>query len=184
MEAPSNRATRYVYLRTLPLASEPALDGESLPALALRIEDAARAVCERHLQRVRDDRAAVHVHTAALAVATHSVVGELVRNDRQLANMIRAGFGAPALPAALRGDAAPSPGDESEADVLNQAEQRRRPDYWIVRAALWFAFDKFAAIRRMTRNMADDFGAAFETRIVDDEAGGLPRHTLFVCKSF
>lgn len=173
MTLPSNRATRFVYLRTLPLAKQIEFSGRETE-FGNQIEQAAEEVVSRHLPKIIDDRAAVHVHTAALAIATKKTLGPFLGNKITLENMVRAGFGAPLIP------------DEttmSDEDllVLND-DQKVRPDYWVVRFALWIAFDKMAAIRRMAVNMINDFGKAFTTSTVSDEVVGMPRHTLFVRK--
>lgn len=175
MTLPSNRTTRFVYLRTLPLARQTEFSGRE-EEFGRQIEHAAKGVVSRHLSKIVDDRAAVHVHTAALAVATKKTLGPFLGNKITLENMVRAGFGAPLIPDET------TMSDE-ELLVLND-DQKVRPDYWVVRFALWLAFDKMAAIRRMTQNMVKDFGKAFTTSSISDEIVGMPRHTLLVRKLF
>lgn len=173
MTLASNRATRFVYLRTLPLAQRNEFSGRE-EELGRQIESAAQGVVSRHLSKVIDDRAAVHVHTAALAVATKKVLGPYLGNGITLNNMVRAGFGAPLVPDKT------TMSDE-QLLVLNE-DQKVRPDFWVVRFALWIAFDKMAAVRRMTENMVKDFGQTFVTVSKSDEVVGMPRHTLIVRK--
>lgn len=175
MTLPSNRATRFIYLRTLPLARQSEFSGRE-EEFGRQIEHVAKGVVSRHLSKIVDDRAAVHVHTAALAIATKKSLGPFLGNKITLENMVRAGFGAPLIP----DEATMSP---EELLVLND-DQKVRPDYWIVRFALWLAFDKMAAVRRMTQNMVKDFGKAFTTSSESDEIVGMPRHTLLVRKLF
>lgn len=172
MNASANRATRFIFLRTLPLKKHDTL-APQVETLVASIESKTRTVCRAHLQHVLDDRAAVHLHTAALAIAAFRTLAGFVRNDIKVENMIRAGFGAPLLVEPTM----------SEEDLLTlNDDQTLRPDFWIVRMALWFAFDKMAAVRKMTSNMVNDFGKSFETDAIDDVPGGLPRHVLRVSK--
>eukprot|EP00171_Calliarthron_tuberculosum_P006052 IDg6052t1 len=144
----ANRATRYVFLRTLPLSSEHAL-AEDAKNLAADIEADAKRVVAAHEHRAVDERAAVHLHTAALAVATHRVLAPRLRSDARAEAMIRAAFGA-----APAGD-------------VDDAAARRLPAYWISRAALWFAPNRLAATRRMAANTARDFGSSFDVELRD-----------------
>lgn len=172
MNMASNKATRFVYLRTLPLVKQPELEGD-VDSVATSIEAATETLCNKHSGTIKDDRTAVHLHTAALAIATHRVLSPLIKNEIRLSNIIRSGYGAALLP---EPNAA-----EGEAGQL-MAKEKLRPDFWIVRAALWFSFDRMNAIRKMTANMARDFGASFETKAVDEEKDGRRQHTLFVSK--
>lgn len=173
----SNKATRFVYLRTLPLVSQPELSGQ-VDLIASSIESTTKSVCQKHAASLIDDRSAVHLHTAALAIATHRVLTPRIKNECRVSNIIRAGFGAQLL-------ADPeAEGEEKEGSVQREETEKRRPDFWIVRAALWFAFDRMKAVRRMTANMAADFGASFETEAVDHDGGeaGKGNHSFRVCK--
>lgn len=167
----ANRATRFVFLRTLPLAKHDALAPQA-KALADSIESRTRELCAKHVAKAVDDRSAVHLHTTALAIATHETLAPHFDGDtQQLLNVIRAGFGAPLVPDSSM----------SEEDLLTlNDDQTLRPDFWVVRIALWFSFERLSAIRRMTSNMVADFGTSFETEAVDDVVAGLDRHTLVV----
>ncbi|CAN8062540.1 unnamed protein product [Agarophyton chilense] len=170
MNMASNRATRFVYFRTLPLVKQPELE-QDVKQLVDQIEDTTRRVCEKHVGTVTDDRAAVHLHTTALAIATHRVLGPRIKNEMRLSNIIRCGFGAETLMES-------SSAAEHQKQVEMQA--RTKPDFWIARAALWFSMDRMAAVRRMTDNMIRDFGATFETSKQDDVVDGQQHHSLFV----
>lgn len=173
MELSANRATRYVYLRTLPLAREDSISRDKIKDIAATIEARTTALCDKHAETASDDRAAVHLHTTALAIATYRVLSPYVKDDIRVCNTIRAGFGAPL---------AEHPAMSDEEKLTLNDGQAARPDYWVIRAALWFAFDKLAAIRRMTANMISDFGPSFDTHAVDDDKAGLKRHVLYVSK--
>lgn len=172
MQLASNRATRYVYLRTLPLRQQVELDGQ-VEDIAAQIEDSTKRMCEKHIPTLLDDRAAVHLHTAALAIATHRVLTPRIRNELRLSNIIRAGFGVVPVP---------NPSVSQNEKETQNLSQKARPDFWIVRAALWFSFDRMAAIRRMTSNMLRDFGSTFSSESLDDFVDGKPRHTVLVSK--
>lgn len=170
MNMSSNRATRFVYLRTLPLVKQPELQDE-VDAIAKSIEDGTQKLCAKYIETVTDDRAAVHLHTTALAIATHRVLSPRIKNEIRLCNIIRSGFGAVPVP------------DRNVSDEERKAVEsggKTRPDFWIVRAALWFSFDRMAAVRRMTANMMRDFGSTFETSTEDDEIDEQSRHNFFV----
>lgn len=171
MNMTANKATRFVYLRTLPLLKQPELEGQ-VDEIADKIVKQTQTICQKNITTIVDDRAAVHLHTAALAVATHRVISPQIRNEIRLNNMIRAGFGAQLLV------------DPSVSEQKQDTSANKRPDFWIVRAALWFSFNRMAAIRKMTTNMARDFGAAFITEPKDDNGDGKSRHTLSVSKFF
>lgn len=160
MNMASNKATRFVYLRTLPLVKQAELDG-MVGEVAANIEEATRAVCEKHACAIEDDRSAVHLHTTALAIGTHRVLSTLIQNEIRVNEMIRAGFGA----------------------SIEEGEAKKRPDFWLIRMALWFSWDRMGAIRRMTTNMVRDFGSTFETNRVDTEDQGVT-HRLIVKKCF
>lgn len=170
MAISSNKATRFVYLRTLPLKKLPEL-ADDVDSIAEQIDAATLSLCEKHLSTVVDDRAAVHLHTAALAIATHRVVSPRIKNDIRLTNLIRAGFGAALLP---------DPTDTDDAASNHAAAEQLRPDFWIVRAALWFSWDRMSAVRKMTANMARDFGASFQTESRDAAPEGRKEHTFIV----
>lgn len=172
MQASANRAMRFVYLRTLPLAKNEILAPQS-QELADTIESETQKLCEKHLDKVIDNRAEVHLHMTALAIATHRTLSPYLRNETQVSNIIRAGFGAPLVKDVTHSD--------EDLLTLND-DQTLRPDYWVVKFALWFAFDKLGAVRKMTGNMVHDFGASFQTTAVDGELAGMPRHTLIVSK--
>lgn len=158
-------------MRTLPLLKQPELEDKA-ELIAARIEESTRAVCEKHAATIVDDRAAVHLHMAALAIATHRVLQPHIHNKVRLSNIIRAGFGAELLAGA----------EESEREIQRRkAAEKGRPDFWIVRAALWFSLDRMKAVRRMTANMMRDFGASFEKAVDDQERDGRQRHSLLVC---
>ncbi|PXF48237.1 hypothetical protein BWQ96_01926 [Gracilariopsis chorda] len=174
MNMSSNRATRFVYLRTLPLVKQPELQDE-VDAIAKSIEDGTQKLCAKYIETVTDDRAAVHLHTTALAIATHRVLSPRIKNEIRLCNIIRSGFGAVPVP------------DRNVSDEERKAVEsggKTRPDFWIVRAALWFSFDRMAAVRRMTANMMRDFGSTFETSTEDDEIDEQSRHNFFVKKCY
>lgn len=175
MDMASNKATRFVYLRTLPLVKQPELNGD-VDLVASRIEAVTETLCEKHSAKIEDDRTAVHLHTAALAIATHRVLCSRIKNENsriRISNIIRSGYGAALLPE-------PNATEDDAKQLM--AKQKLRPDFWIVRAALWFSFDRMNAIRKMTTNMVRDFGSSFETKAVDGERDGRPQHTLFVSK--
>ncbi|KAI0565384.1 hypothetical protein FGB62_19g033 [Gracilaria domingensis] len=172
MNMAANRATRFVYLRTLPLVKQPEL-GAHVKPIVDQIEDGTRRLCEKHLSTATDERAAVHLHTTALAIATHRVLSAWIKNEIRLSNIIRSGFGAETLSES-------SPSEKHKQQVETSA--KKRPDFWIVRAALWFSLDRMAAVRRMTENMVKDFGATFETSQEDDVIEGQQHHSLFVSK--
>lgn len=164
MSLPSNRAMRYVYLRTLPLAQQPAVT--DAPDVVAQIEGVTTRLCGQHLARATDSRAEIHLHMGALAIATHRVLSPLVKDDLAVENMIRAAFGAQLLPA--------DGGDAPEAPRL--------PAFWIARAALMFSFDRMATVRKMVANVAKDFGETFEAEAADEEEGDV--HRLVVRKCF
>lgn len=172
MQMSSNRAMRFVYLRTLPLAKHPELSAD-VEGLAREIEQAAQRLCAKHSNRVSDRRAAVHLHMGALAIATHRVLSSRIRNETVVTNLIRAGFGAELLP---------TTGDTSKSNVADAKPASRLPDYWIVRFALWFSFDRMSAIKSMVRNMVKDFGPTFHTEATDESDGNV--HRLIVSKLF
>lgn len=170
MNMASNRATRFVYLRTLPLVKQPELE-DKVEAIANSIEERTQDLCAKYIGTVTDDRAAVHLHTAALAIATYRVLSPRIKNEIRLSNIIRSGFGAVPVPHRNGTD------EESKA---TESGAKTRPDYWIVRAALWFSFDRMASVRRMTANMMRDFGSTFDTSTEDDQVDGQTRHNFFV----
>lgn len=173
MDMASNKATRFVYLRTLPLVKQPELDDRKVDVIAGHIEDMTRSLCEKHASSIVDDRAAVHLHMAALAIATHRVLGAHIQDEVRLSNIIRAGFGAELLAEA---------GESEEESQRRRGAEKRRPDFWIVRAALWFSWNRMKAVRRMTANMMRDFGDSFKKEAVDELDGdGRQRHCLRVC---
>lgn len=169
----ANRATRFVYMRTLPLKKQPELDGD-VDSLVQAIEKGARTICERHLDRVIDDRAAVHLHTTALAIATHrTLYTRLSGASERVENVIRAAYGAQLIH---------DPQLSEEENVLNESDMRLRPDYWVIRAALWFSFDKMVAVKKMCVNMLADFGKTFETKSDDIQEDGMRRYVVSVSK--
>ncbi|CDF37528.1 unnamed protein product [Chondrus crispus] len=168
----ANKATRFVYLRTLPLVKQPELEGQ-VDEVAGRIEDMTARLCEKHGGALVDERSAVHLHTAALAIATHRVLEPRIRDEWRLGNVIRAGYGAKLVPAR----------DATEADrKAVRVTERLRPDFWVVRAALWMSFNRMKAIRKMTSNMARDFGQSFETTSTDRHGDEGETHSLLVSK--
>lgn len=171
MTLAANKATRFVYLRTLPLKQQAEFDGQ-IDSIVSNIETTTEALCKKHAESVIDDRSAVHLHTTALAIATHRVLSPQIRNEVRLSNIIRAGFGASLV------DETPSSGESKQ----SESAAKKRPDFWIVRAALWFSFDRMAAIRKMTANMVRDFGSQFETESRDYEDEFLQKHELVVSK--
>jgi L-2-amino-thiazoline-4-carboxylic acid hydrolase len=147
----SNRAMRYVFTRTLPLKSQPEFIGESSVTDAVaEIESGVERLVEKHICRVVDDRAAVHLHMAALAVASHRTLFARIRDESRVMDMLRRGFGASA-----------------DAGV-----DAKLPGHWIGKAALMFSPNRMAAIRKMTRNTESDFGAAFDVVRSDVGTGG------------
>lgn len=171
----SNRATRYVYLRTLPLRKQEVLSTYNMDELSGQIEDSTKRVCERHLDKVTDDRSVVHLHTAALAIATHRTLLPIIKSEERVLNMIRAAFGAPL-------EVESTMTDEDKL-VLND-DLTMRPDFWVVRTALWFAFDKMDAVRRMIVNFVSDFGTSFDAKTEERVIAGLPQQILTVRKCF
>lgn len=170
MAMSANKATRFVYLRTLPLVKQPELADE-VDDIAKRIEACTKMLCEKHIDSVVDDRAAVHLHTASLAIATHRVLSAQIANEIRLTNIIRAGFGAALVPQTVGND---------ETIARQKASEKLRPDYWIIRAALWFSLDKMKSVRKMTANMVRDFGASFETSSRDTDTESQTEHKLIV----
>jgi L-2-amino-thiazoline-4-carboxylic acid hydrolase len=160
LDMSANRAFRYVFTRTLPLRSQPELVGDSAVACAVsEVEAGTLRVVEAHLHRAVDDRAAVHLHTAALAIATHRVLIARIRDSSRVMNMLRGAFGA---------------GADVEADA-------KLPGYWVGKAGLMFTFDRMAGVRRMTSNAMSDFGKAFVIARTDDEAASEHRLTVSTC---
>ena len=155
MSLSSNKAMRYVYLRTLPLAKEPLIT--DVDKVASSIESGTERLCTKHALRAVDDRAAVHLHMAALAISSFRVLYAVLRDEDKVCGMIRRGFGA----------------EEEERESM-------LPGYWLTRFALWFAWDKMAAVRRMATNMANDFGKSFEIEEKSTPDGS--EHRLVVSK--
>lgn len=184
-----NRATRYVYLRTLPLSEQAVFstyNTTDLASIGEAIETRTRTILFSQLTKnhhnqqllhiVPGSRTAVHVHTAALAVATwHVLHPGWIPDEQRVINMIRRAFGAPVL-------AEDGMSDEEKA-TLNDGVTVR-PDYWVVRTALWFAWDKMTAVRKMTANMMSDFGSDFVMRVDDVTVAGLEQHILSVGKFY
>lgn len=168
----ANKATRFVYLRTLPLVKQPELEG-LVDEVAGRIERVTAGLCEKHGAALADERSAVHLHTAALAIATHRVLAPRIRDEWRLDNVIRAGYGATLVPALNA--------TEEDRKAVRVTE-RLRPDFWVVRAALWMSFNRMNAIRKMTSNMARDFGLSFETTSTDRHGDEGEAHSLLVSK--
>jgi L-2-amino-thiazoline-4-carboxylic acid hydrolase len=140
---------RYVFTRTLPLRSQPEFFEESLVKCAIvEIESATERLVEKHLSRIVDDRAIVHLHMAALAVATHFTLTVRIRDENRVMNIMRGGFGA---------------GADVQADS-------KLPGHWIGKAALMFAPNRMAAVRKMTQNTQSDFGAGFDVIRNDGDA--------------
>lgn len=165
MAMSANRATRYVYLRTLPLASEAALSSNKA-AVAKEIEAEAERIVGSHAGMASaDERASVHVHTAALAIATHRVLSPLLRSESRTEELIRTAFGA-------------SPANETD-----DSSARRLPAYWITRAALWFSPNRLAAVRRMAVNTSRDFGGSFDTEITDGSDKNSNRLVIRTCST-
>jgi hypothetical protein len=157
----ANRAFRYIFTRTLPLRSQPELSGKAAVDCAVaEIEAATLRVVETHTHRAVDDRSAVHLHAAALAVASHRVLLARIRDEPRVMEMLRGAFGA-------------------GADVAADA---KLPGHWVGKAGLMFTFDRMAAVRKMTSNAVSDFGKMFETVRTDDEPKG--EHKLTVSKCF
>lgn len=174
MQNAANKAMRFVYMRTLPLVSQPELATIPASELVQDIERATARLCQKHADRIVDTRAAVHLHTTALAIASYRVLAPHIKNELRLMNMIRAAFGAELLPT----------GGENGAEE-NAKLAQRRPGFWIVRAALWFSWDRMAAVRRMGVNMEKDFGASFAVRAQDGRNGaGQVQHSVVVKKCF
>jgi hypothetical protein len=150
MAMSSNRAMRYVFTRTLPLKNQPEFPGESSVMDAVAdIESGVERLVDKHIFRVVDDRAAVHLHMAALAVASHRTLNARIRDEGRVMDMLRGGFGA---------------GVDAEVDA-------KLPGHWIGKAALMFSPNRMGAIRKMTRNTESDFGAGFDVVRSDVEAG-------------
>lgn len=146
---------------------------DKVELIAAHIEASTCAICEKHASSIVDDRAAVHLHMAALAIATHRALVPYIRSEVRVSNIIRAGFGAELLAEA---------GESEEETRGRKTAEKRRPDFWIVRTALWFSLDRMKAVRRMTANMMRDFGASFSKEAVDDrDEDGRQRHSLLVC---
>lgn len=159
MAVSANKAFRYVFTRTLPLRSQPELSSPAaVDCVVADIEAAAARVVAAHAPRAADDRAAVHLHAAALAVAAHRALLPRLRDEARVMAMLRGAFGA---------------GKDVAADA-------RLPGHWVGKAALVFAPDRMAAVRRMTENAARDFGDAFVAERTDDDGGR--RHVLTVSK--
>lgn len=176
MDIAANKATRFIYLRTLPLVKHPEIS-DKVKTLVGSIETDVRKICNKHIDTIIDDRAAVHLHNCALAIATHRVLSPYIKNQIRLNNIIRAGFGA--MPIS-------DPALSDEANRAAKSVVKLRPDYWISRFALLFSWDKMAAVRKMTANMAADFGATFETHTpeVSNTESQRPEHRLIVSKLF
>lgn len=191
MSEAANRATRYVYLRTLPLSEQSVFSNyttSDLKSIGDAIETRVRIVLssqltkthhhnnDNSLQITPGSRTAVHVHTAALAVATwHVLHPGWIPDEQRVINMIRRAFGAPVLE---------EDGMTDEEKLTLNDGLTARLDYWVVRTALWFAFDKMMAVKRMTKNTMSDFGADFKMRVDDGVVGGLEQHILSVGKFF
>lgn len=176
MDIAANKATRFIYLRTLPLVKHPEIS-DKVKTLVGSIETDVRKICNKHIDTIIDDRAAVHLHNCALAIATHRVLSPYIKNQIRLNNIIRAGFGA--MPIS-------DPALSDEANRAAKSVVKLRPDYWISRFALLFSWDKMAAVRKMTANMAADFGATFETHTpeVSNTESQRPEHRLIVTKCY
>lgn len=142
---PSNRATRYVYLRTIPLAaqseySNPSGNDNTMVGEAVSaIESQTSRVIAKHAgSKVVDLRSAVHLHTAALALSTYRVCAPTVGTERSV-GLIRKAFG------------------------IGQS----LPAHWITKTALLFTPNRLNAARRMMDNTVQDFGEAFDARVVE-----------------
>jgi L-2-amino-thiazoline-4-carboxylic acid hydrolase len=160
MSVSANKAFRYIFTRTLPLRSQPELSGESLVECTVTdIESAAARIVGSHAHRAVDDRAAVHLHAAALAVATHRALLARLRDEARVIGMLRGAFGA-------------------GRDVSDDA---KLPGHWVGKAALMFSPDRMAAVRRMTENAARDFGETFSVERVEEEEGRRHRMTVSKC---
>jgi hypothetical protein len=156
----ANKAFSYVFTRTLPLRGQPELSGESAVACAVAdIEAAATRVLAAHAHRAVDDRAAVHLHAAALAVAAHRVLLPRLRDEARVVGMLRGAFGAGG----------------------GVADDAKLPGHWVGKAALVFSPDRMAAVRRMTENAAQDFGGAFSVARADEAGGARHRMTVTAC---
>lgn len=160
MAVSANKAFRYIFTRTLPLRSQPELSGESAVECSVTdIETAAARIVGDHAHRAVDDRAAVHLHAAALAVATHRALYPRLRDEARVVEMLRGAFGA---------------GRDVNADS-------KLPGHWVGKAALMFSPDRMAAVRKMTENAARDFGSTFTTKQVDEDDGRRHRLTVTSC---
>lgn len=156
----ANKAFRYIFLRTLPLRNQPECDNESgVDSVVSDIEHSALRVIKTHAHRVVDDRAATHLHAAALAIATHRVLQPRLRDESRVMAMLRGAFGA---------------GESVEADA-------KLPGFWFGKAALLFSPNKMAACQKMTANAAKDFGDTFAVEREDEEDGKIHRMTVSSC---
>eukprot|EP00172_Hildenbrandia_rubra_P000797 Plantae.Rhodophyta-Hildenbrandia_rubra.ctg14512.p1 GENE.Plantae.Rhodophyta-Hildenbrandia_rubra.ctg14512~~Plantae.Rhodophyta-Hildenbrandia_rubra.ctg14512.p1 ORF type:complete len:263 (-),score=47.10 Plantae.Rhodophyta-Hildenbrandia_rubra.ctg14512:1103-1891(-) len=145
-----NRATRYVYLRTLPLKSEPdlAVDTEQI---AKDIEYQAERICKKHSWRcVKEEaeneyqvgsRAQTHLHMSALALGSYRVLmGRLRGDEKKTMSLIYTGFG-----------------------TAKDAENvKGLPAYWMTKTVMMLSrFGRggaLGAVERMSNNVKEDFG--------------------------
>lgn len=150
MGTSANKAFRYIFLRTLPLRSQPEYEHEAgVDSVVADIEHSALRVLQAHAHRAVDERAKTHLHAAALAVATHRVLFPRLKDETRVIDMLRGAFGA---------------GKDVEADA-------KLPGYWFGKAALLFSPDKMGACRKMTANAAKDFGETFALERIDENEG-------------
>lgn len=146
---PSNRATRYVYLRTIPLSAQSEYSGnpgeEDDGAMVKEVvglieEESSRLIAKHAGTKVCDLRSAVHLHTAALALATYRVCTPTLGAERST-GVIRQAFG------------------------IGQS----LPAHWITKAALLFTPNRLKAAKRMMENSVEDLGEAFDARVMAEE---------------
>lgn len=136
---PSNRAMRYVYMRTLPLAQQAELEGK-VENIALSIESSLESVIAKHATAELDTRGSVHLHSAGLAIATHHVLAPKLGTYRAV-EIIRSAFGI----------------------------GRSLPAHAITKAALMFSTNRMNAVKKMADNAISDFGSEFDANVQVDE---------------
>ncbi len=137
---PSNRAVRYVYMRTIPLAQQPELSEEEVvKSTAASIRSSLESVIAKYATKELDTRGSVHLHSAGLAIATHHVLAPTLGKER-VTELVRAAFGV----------------------------GRTLPAHTITKTALWFSPNRMRAARKMAENARNDFGPEFDSEVVDD----------------
>lgn len=153
----SNKAFFYIFTRTLPLRSQPEFASPSSITCAIdEISSATTRLLSRYAHLAVDDRAAVHLHAAVLAVATHHTLLPRLASPARVLAMLRGAYGA----------------------GTSRADDRRLPGHWAGMGAMLFSRDKMGAVRRMTANAERDFGGAFAVARED----GAGRHVMRVEK--